>query len=172
MLQVREKDLDAAALLDCALSAVEAAGPSGPRVFVNGRPDIALAAGAEGVQLPADGLPAATVKTVWGGRLRIGLSVHEAGGADSDVSEGADFLVCGPVFDTPSKRAYGPPIGVDALKKTVESSNRPVFAIGGINMSTIGRLAGIPVAGVAVISAILGAQDMAQAVLDLREKAS
>ena len=172
MLQIREKDLDALLLLDCVRRAMAAARGTGAAVFVNGRADVALSAGAAGVHLPAAGLPAAEVKQRWGQRLRVGVSTHGAGEARQAAQAGADFITCGPVFDTPSKRAYGPPLGAAALRSVAAAGGPPVFAIGGIDESSIGRLKDIPLAGVAVVSAVLRADDMAAAVTRLREAAA
>jgi len=172
MIQIREKDLDAAKLLDCARHAVEIAGRAGPEVFVNSRPDVALSAGAAGVHLPAAGLPASSVTGRWGGRLKVGVSTHSLREAADAAAAGADFITCGPVFDTPSKRAWGSPVGTGTLREVVASAGVPVFAIGGVNAGTIARLEGIPVAGVAVISAVLESPDMAEAVARLRREAA
>lgn len=168
MLQIREKDLAAAQLLECARRAVEAAQPGGPEVFVNGRVDVALAAGVAGVHLPAAGLPAREVRSRWGDSLRVGVSTHSLTEAIGARSAGADFVTFGPVFETESKRRFGPSQGVAPLARVVSESGIPVFAIGGINRTTIGRLAGIPLAGVAVVSAVIASSDMASAVDDLR----
>lgn len=167
MIQVREKDLTAAALLGCARRAsVEA--PAGTQIFVNSRADVAMAAGVSGVHLPASGLPPSDVAALWGGRLRIGVSTHSLGEALAAESAGADLITFGPVFETASKRAYGPPVGVGPLGEVLSNVKVPVFAIGGINGMTLPRLAGLPIAGVAVISAVLLAGEMDRAVAGLR----
>lgn len=168
MLQIREKDLPAASLLECARRAAGAA-PGTTEIFVNSRADVAIAAGAAGVHLPASGLSAADVASRWGGRLRIGVSTHAVEEAMAAEAQGADLITFGPVFETPSKRAYGPPAGVDRLGQVLGKVRIPVFAIGGINPTTLPRLAGLPLTGVAVISAVLGAADMKRAVEALRE---
>ncbi|HEY3174789.1 MAG TPA: thiamine phosphate synthase [Candidatus Polarisedimenticolia bacterium] len=167
MIQIREKDLTAAALLGCARRASEVV-PAGTRVFVNSRPDVAVAAGVTGVHLPASGLPPSDVAALWGGRLRIGVSTHNLDEAMEAQSAGADLITFGPVFETTSKRVYGPPAGVGRLSEVLSNVSTPVFAIGGINLSTLPRLTGLPIAGVAVISAVLLAGDMGQAVAGLR----
>ena len=168
MIQLREKDLSAAELIECAHRAREQSGPEGPQLFVNGRVDVALAADAAGVHLPASGLPAAEVRARGGRRLRIGASAHTLAEAVGAREGGADFITFGPVFETASKVQYGPPVGIERLKEAVFETGLPVFAIGGINRSNIGSLAGIPLAGVAVISAVIGAADMGDAVEELR----
>ncbi len=169
MIQIREKDLTAAEMLPLVRAAV---GAGGAAVMVNGRPDVALAAGAAGVHLPASGLPPGAVHAVWGGRLRIGRSTHSVEEAIAAEADGADLITFGPVFATASKLRYGPPVGVAALARAVAAVSIPVFAIGGIDERSVRRLRDVPVAGVAVISAILGADDMTGAVVALRAAAA
>jgi thiamine-phosphate pyrophosphorylase len=165
MVQLREKDLAGRPLLALARELVEAVRSAGPRrrVIVNDRLDVALAAKAAGVHLPSDGLPIEGARRCSGGRFLIGRSVHSLAEARQAAKEGADYLFFGPVFATPSKTAYGPPQGTDALRKVVGTVEIPVWAIGGINPGTAGELRGIGIAGVAVISAIAAAPDPAEA---------
>ena len=137
-------------------------------VMVNGRPDVALAAGADGVHLPADGLGVTDVAVSFGGRLRIGISAHSVAEAVAAQKDGADYVMLGPVFETPSKRAFGAPLGVQALRDACLRVSIPVWAIGGINVATAPALSGVRLAGVAVIAAAIGARDMGRAVSDLR----
>ena len=171
LIQLREKDLGDAELLRGAQLAVARGAAQRPvvPVLVNGRPDVALAAGAAGVHLPADGLGVADVAARWRGRLRIGVSAHSVAEAIAACNEGADYVMLGPVFETPSKRAYGAPLGVAVLREACRQVSIPVWAIGGINVATAPALRGVPVAGVAVIAAVMGARDMARAVSDLRQ---
>ena len=168
MMQIREKDLGGGALLALARRAVQA---KGAEVFVNGRIDVALASGAAGVHLPADGVGPRDVKQAWPGRLRVGVSAHTLDEARAAQSQGADFIAFGPVFDTPSKRRYGAPVGAQTLETVARSVALPVFAIGGIDAARMKSLARLPLAGVAVISAVVGAADMSAAVARLREAA-
>src|SRR5262245_34599283 len=88
MIQIREKDLPAVAVLSCARQARR----NGASVFVNARADIALAAGASGVHLPAAGVEPASVRNLWGSRLRIGVSTHNINEANAAMAGGADFI--------------------------------------------------------------------------------
>jgi len=168
MIQIREKDLPTGPLLALARRAVAVGGAA---VMVNGRPDVALAAGADGVHLPSNGLPAAAVRGRWRGRLEIGVSTHSVDEAREAEAAGAGLITFGPVFETESKRRYGPPVGVAMLARVVEAVKIPVFAIGGIDPHSVRELSGVPVAGIAMISAIVGADDMAEAVLRMRDAA-
>ena len=170
MVQLREKDLGAAELLSLARDLVAAAKEAGGRcrILVNDRLDVALAAKAGGVHLPAEGLPIEAVRQHAPRRLLVGRSVHSLAEARQAEKQGADYLVFGPVFATPSKVEFGAPHGPVALRKVAETVRIPVFAIGGVNAATAAELRGLPVAGVAAISAIVAAPDPAEAVRALR----
>jgi thiamine-phosphate pyrophosphorylase len=160
--QVREKDLEAAPLLQITAEIVaEARRVRGEkaRVVVNGRLDVALAAKAAGVHLPADGLPVAGVRRQARGRFLVGRSVHALAEARDAAKAGADYLLFGPIFATPGKAAYGEPQGVAALRRVLEAVRVPVWAIGGITAETAVELRGLPLAGVASIGAIATAPD-------------
>jgi thiamine-phosphate pyrophosphorylase len=159
---VREKDLRAATLLQLATEIVaEARRVRGDkaRVVVNGRLDVALAAKAAGVHLPADGLPVPGVRRQTKSRFLVGRSVHALAEAREAEKAGADYLLFGPIFETPGKTAYGAPQGVAALRRVVEAIRIPVWAIGGITEGTAAELRGLPIAGVAAIGAIAAASD-------------
>ena len=164
MMQIREKDLSVADLLACVGRGVAMSRD----VYVNGRADVALAAGAAGVHLPAAGVRPGDVRRLAGSRLRVGVSTHSRSEAVSAESEGADFITFGPVFETESKRRFGPAQGVGRLEELLMAVKVPVFAIGGINQRTALELKGLPIAGIAVISAVLTATDPAAAVAELR----
>jgi thiamine-phosphate pyrophosphorylase len=137
------------------------------RVLVNDRLDVALAAKAGGVHLPASGLPLAGARRHARGRFLVGRSVHALAEAREAEKAGADYLVFGPIFATPGKAAYGEPQGVTALRRVVEAVRIPVWAIGGITPETVLEIRGLPIAGVAAIAAIAGAPDPAAAVRSL-----
>lgn len=116
----------------------------GPRVslFVNLRFDVALAAGAQGVHLPADGLPARRVKANTPRGFRVGVSTHSAAQAREALEEGADLVVLGPVFATPSKAAFGEPLGPRVLADLprLATHGAEVFAIGGVTEENLALL--------------------------------
>ena len=157
--QVREKDLSTADLARLCRALRAETWRRGALLIVNDRVDVALAVGADGVQRTTASLPITDIRQIAGTRLKIGASVHSLPEAAAAVEAGADWLIFGPIFDTPSQRAYGPPQGVAALQRLVGEVGQklPVLAIGGITPERAwdARLAGA--FGVAVISAILGA---------------
>lgn len=141
LVQLREKSETDRNLVDLAKSVREKLGGS-VSLFVNGRFDVALAAGADGVHLPADGLPVSRVRTGSPRGFRIGVSTHSVAEAARAIDQGADLVVLGPVFDTPSKREFGPPLGTRVLAGLPrrEAQGADVFVIGGIDESRIPEL--------------------------------
>ena len=137
LVQVREKALSDRALL-AVVSAVRAAVASTPtRVFVNGRADVALAAGAHGVQLPEEGLPVAEVKRAFPS-LTVGASCHSVDAVRRAAGEGADFVLLGPVFATPGKEERA--LGLDVLAAAAAAVAVPVHAIGGVTPARVPAL--------------------------------
>ncbi|HTY42808.1 MAG TPA: thiamine phosphate synthase [Thermoanaerobaculia bacterium] len=148
---LREPPGEDRALLDRARQARVRLGDSVP-LYVHRRYDVALAAGAAGVHLPSDGLPVARVRSETPRGFRIGVSTHAVAEAERALEDGADLVFLGPIFDTPSKRAYGPPLGVEILAALPPRDGRAgeVYAIGGVEEERLpelapyaGRLAGI-----------------------------
>jgi len=153
--QVREKDLGAADLAFLCRRIRVLTLDAQALLIVNDRLDVALAVGADGVQRTSTSLDVEDIRRVAGPALRVGASVHSLPEALDAEAKGADFLVFGPIYETPSKRPYGPPQGLDRLAKLAAGVRRPVVAIGGITPARVRdvRLAGA--FGVAAISAIL-----------------
>ena len=125
MIQVREKDLAARDLFDLVYKIRDIAAGSKTRILVNDRLDIAIAAGVDGVHLPSNGLPAERVRPLV---KLLGISTHTLDEAIHAEWTGADFIVFGPIFDTPGKR----PVGLEPLRTVASQLKIPVLAIGGI----------------------------------------
>lgn len=162
MVQVREKSLSDRALYEL-LRRLRARLPADLGLVVNGRPDIALAAGADGVHLPASGLPVDAVRRRFGGELLVGRSTHRLEEVEAAASAGADYVLFGPVWRTPGKEAFGPPAGVDALA-AASAAAIPVYALGGV---TIDRLAAAAAAGARGAAGIRCFQQETRAVEEL-----
>jgi thiamine-phosphate pyrophosphorylase len=136
-------------------------------LLVNDRVDVALAAGADGVHLPAASFPTAVARALLGPDAWIGRSTHAAHEAERAAAEGADYVVLGPIFATPSKAAYGPALGIDALAAAARGSH-PIVAIGGVDATNAADTHAAGAHGVAVIRAILDAADPAAAARAIR----
>lgn len=152
LVQVREKDLEGRDLRALVAEVVEALAGTRARVLVNGRPDVAVVAGASGVQLPAEGLPVADVKRAFP-RLLVGASRHSVEGALRAQAEGADLVVLGPIFATPGKEERA--LGLDAAARAARALTIPLYAVGGIDAGTVGPVAQAGACGVAAIRAFL-----------------
>jgi thiamine-phosphate pyrophosphorylase len=131
MVQIREKQLNARELLKLALQAREMELPEDTLLLMNERADIALAADFDGVHLPENGCSANALRA-FAPKLLYGCSVHSASALCIAEESGADYLLFGPVFDTPSKRKYGTPQGLKKLSELCHATSLPVFALGGI----------------------------------------
>jgi thiamine-phosphate pyrophosphorylase len=157
--QLREKDLPPRELYPLALEMRQLTQTYGARLLINDRVDVALAVDADGVHLTTTSLPANIARRVLGPERLIGVSTHTLAEAQAAAEEGADFLVFGPVFFTPSKAPYGQPVGLDALRAARAAVNIPILAIGGIKKANLDQVLAAGADGIAVISAIISADD-------------
>jgi thiamine-phosphate pyrophosphorylase len=157
--QLREKDLNGKDLSRLADKTRELCDRYQAQLFVNDRIDVALAVDAAGVQLGKTSIPIETARLLLGPRKLIGYSAHSLEESRFAQQSGADFLLFGPVYFTSSKAPYGAPQGLEALKKIVEKVALPVYAIGGIKADSIIDVRRTRAKGVALISAIIGAND-------------
>jgi thiamine-phosphate pyrophosphorylase len=165
--QLREKDLDGRALIQLANELGQICRRYHVPLLVNGRIDVAMAAGADGVHLPADGIGPDDARKLLGPSKLIGVSTHNAGEITRAEGLGADFAVFGPVFEPISKGNWSAPAGAQGLASACSAASLPVFALGGITAARMADLQDTGAAGVAVIGAIIGANDPAQATVEL-----
>jgi thiamine-phosphate pyrophosphorylase len=168
--QLREKDLTTAELAALARRLRALTSAHAARLIVNDRIDVALAVGADGVQRTATSLAVDELVAIADKRLAVGASVHSRAEAEAAERAGAAWVVFGPVFDTPSKRAYGPPQGLGRLEEVARAVAVPVIAIGGITPARVEDVLAAGAHGVAVISAILSARDPAAATRALLDR--
>jgi thiamine-phosphate pyrophosphorylase len=161
--QVREKDLSAAEVAALCRRLREPTRERGTVLIVNDRADVALAVGADAIQRTHASLSVADIRRVVDKRLNIAASVHSREDALTAEAEGADWIVFGPVYDTASKRPYGPPQGLARLEAVTGAVKIPVIAIGGIMPERVGEVRAAGAHGVAAISAILAADSPADA---------
>jgi len=149
LFQIREKSLHARVLFELVARAAEITRGNRTRLLVNDRSDIARAAGADGVHLTTQSLPADVVRKIFGAEFLIGVSTHSLEEARLARAAGADFVVFGPVFE---KRGYGAPQGVDKLAEVTRALGEfPVVAIGGITLDNVDECFRAGARGIAAI---------------------
>ena len=165
--QLREKDLGSRELLSLAREMRRLTSAYGAKLLINDRVDIALAAGADGVHLGGDSISPRDARRLLGPNRLIGCSTHRAEQIEQAEADGADFAVFGPVYFTPSKAAFGPPLGLEALQSACARTRIPVFALGGVGAANIDEVISAGADGVAMISAILSAKDPKAAATDI-----
>jgi thiamine-phosphate pyrophosphorylase len=162
-IHLREKDLGGRDLLSAARALAAVCRARGQLLLLNDRMDVALAAGADGVHLPADGVSPADARRLLPPGALVGVSCHSAADVARARDGGASYAFLSPIFDTPSKRAYGPPIGIDALRAAVPLG-LPLVALGGVTPERAPALFAAGACGVAAIRAWLEGTDPAAAV--------
>jgi len=153
LIQLREKNLTTRVLFELTLRVAMITRGSPTRVLVNDRADIAAGAVADGVHLTTRSLGADVIRKSFGAQFLIGSSTHSLAEARAAKEGGADFVVFGPIFDSSSKKEYGPSLGVDQLSRVVrELAPFPVLALGGISMTNAKECLDAGAAGLAGIS--------------------
>jgi thiamine-phosphate pyrophosphorylase len=144
----------------------------GQLLIVNDRVDVAIAAGADGVHLPSAGISPADARRLLGAGRLVGVSCHSASDVSRALAGGADFATFGPVFETPSKRAHGAPVGLEQLAVAARLG-LPLLGLGGVDLSNASAVVAAGAWGLAAIRAWLEADDPAavvRALLDAVER--
>ena len=168
LLQLRAKATKDRQLLPLAREAVAAARAAGVTLIVNDRADVALMAGADGVHVGQDDLPPVACRTVLGDRPLVGLSTHGLAQLEAGAREPVDYLAVGPVFATRSKEDPDPVVGPELVRRARERWRGPLVAIGGITPDNAREVVDAGADGLAVISAVLSHDDLAEAVRRFR----
>jgi len=171
-IQLREKDLSGRALAELLREALRRV-PAGCRIVLNDRLDVACALGAGGVHLGRESLSVEDARRLARGRgatqdFLVGASTHSLAAALSAEKAGADYLVFGPVYATPSKAQYGPPQGIERLREVCHAVSLPVLAIGGITVENARACLEAGAAGIAAIRLFEEASDLPAVVDALR----
>jgi thiamine-phosphate pyrophosphorylase len=161
--QLREKDLPVRDLLALARELRTITEQFNAKLFINDHVDVAKAVNADGVHLGQESMPVEAARKIVGKEMLIGVSTHTKEEARAAEAGGADFLTFGPVFETPSKVQYGTPVGISELKNVKNDIHIPILAIGGMVSGNIRFALGAGADGVALISAILSAEDIKEA---------
>ncbi len=152
LIQLREKNLSASSLYELTVRAARLTRGSATRLLVNDRADIARAGGADGVHLTTRSLAPSVVRRAFGDEFLIGVSTHSLEEARAARDGRADFATFGPIFETDSKRAYGPPLGLARLSEAARSlAPFPILALGGATSENAAALLRAGAQGVAAI---------------------
>jgi len=165
VIQLREKHSEAGDLVRWGQVFARAAERHGALFTVNDRPDVALAAGADGVHLGQNDLRADFARRILGEDAIVGLSCHSVGDHAAAASE-ADYLTAGPVWATPTKPGRSG-TGLDLVRRAATTISRPWFAIGGIGPSNVAEVRAAGASRIVVVRAVTEADDPAAAVRSL-----
>ncbi len=171
LFQIREKALSARSLYALTSSIAKLTRGSGTRLLVNDRADIAVAAGADGVHLSTTSIRAEVIRRVFGDRLLIGVSTHSEAEVFAARAAGADFVVFGPVFETPGKVTYGKPQGLTKLENVTSALGKfPVLALGGITIKRVADCTRAGASGIAAIRLLSELSELRRVVAEIRNQ--
>ncbi len=169
LLQLREKQLSTRVLYQLATEASRITRRTATRLLVNDRADIARAAGADGVHLTTQSLPAGQVRETYGSEFLIGVSTHSLEEAHAARREGASVAVFGPVFKTESKVGLGDPQGLEKLREVAtELKDFPILAIGGVSLDNVADCFKAGASGVAAIRLLSDAENLGNIIEEIR----
>ncbi|MFQ5857692.1 MAG: thiamine phosphate synthase [Anaerolineae bacterium] len=168
VVQLREKTANTREIIELGQALHEITRAAGVPLIVNDRVDVALAIDAEGAHVGQDDMPAPLARRLIGPDRILGVSAGTVAEAQEAEADGADYIGVGDVFGTPSKPDAGVPIGLDGLAEIAGSVSIPTIGIGGITIENATQVIRAGAAGVAVLSAIIGADDPEGAARRLR----
>lgn len=168
VVQYREKSASTRRMIDEALELRDLCRRYSVPFIVDDRVDVALAVEADGVHVGQDDMPASLARRLIGHDKILGVSAENMEQALAAQADGADYIGASPIFATPTKPDAPPPIGVAGLLQMARTCPLPIVAIGGLNATNAGSMIRAGAAGVAVVSAIVGADDVQAAASELR----
>ena len=167
MVQLRERDLSARELVRLAREVQAVTASRRSQLLINDRIDVALALEGVGVHLRSNSLPVSVARKLLGAQRLLGISVHAVEEVMEAEAQGADYIILGPIYETPSKQMFGPPLGIHTLEKACRLVRIPIIGIGGVTAARAREMRRAGAFGVAVITAILGAADVESATREL-----
>jgi thiamine-phosphate pyrophosphorylase len=169
VVQYREKSASTRRMIEEARELHDLCRARGIPFIVNDRVDVALAADADGVHVGQDDMPASLARKLIGRDKILGVSAENVAQARAAVTDGADYIGASPIFATPTKPDAPPPMGVQGLQELTRACTIPIVAIGGLNATNAASMIRAGAAGVAVISAIVNAEDVERAARELKQ---
>jgi thiamine-phosphate pyrophosphorylase len=168
MVQYREKNASTRRMIEEALELCQLCCSYNVPFIVNDRLDVALAVGADGVHVGQDDMPAAVARKLIGPGKILGVSVENVAQAQAALADGADYVGASPIFATPTKTDAPPPMGIEGLQELARGCTLPIVAIGGLNPANAAAVLRAGAAGLAVVSAIVSAEDVERAARELK----
>ncbi len=168
LVQIREKDLGTRPLVELVAAAVASVRGTRSRLVVNDRLDVALSTGASGIHLGMQSLPAEAVRRVVDPGFLVGVSCHSLDEALAAERARANYIFLGPIFPTPSKAAFGPPLGLDKLREVRAQVKIPIVAIGGVTPERVKACLEAGAAGIAGIRLFQECDSLEERVEELR----
>lgn len=159
LVQLREKTASTRAFIEQAKVLKRLLAPLRVPLLINDRIDVALAAGADGAHVGQQDMPVALARQLLGPAAIIGLSITELGQVRDRGVELADYLGVGPIFAQSTKLDATPPLGLDGLAEIRRATGKPIVAIGGVSAANADAVRSVGADGIAVVSAIMGADD-------------
>ncbi|NWF72328.1 MAG: thiamine phosphate synthase [Nitrospirae bacterium] len=166
-IQIRERDLSARELVALAREVQAVTVSRRSQLLINDRIDVALALEGVGIHLRSNSLPVTVARELLGAERLLGISVHTIEEAVQAEAQGADYVILGPIYGTPSKQSFGLPLGIHTLEKACRLVGIPIIGIGGVTAARAREMRDAGAFGVAVIRAILGAADVESATREL-----
>ena len=167
MIQLRERDLSAWELVRLAREVQAVTASRRSQLLINDRIDVALALEGVGVHLRSNSLPVSVARQLLGAQRLLGISVHAVEEVMEAEAQGADYIIIGPIYETPSKQMFGLPLGIHTIEKACRLVRIPIIGIGGVTAVRAREMRCAGAFGVAVITAILGAADVESATREL-----
>lgn len=167
-MQLREKGTPTSELIEIAEKVVQLPHESHQKMILNDRLDVALACGFDGVHLGGTSFPVGAVRGRVPAGFIVGASIHHLDEAVTAEREGANYVIFGPIFATPSKLKYGPPQGVQRLHAVASLLSIPVLAIGGISLANYQDCLKAGAEGIAAISLFQSSRSIRKVVSRLR----
>jgi thiamine-phosphate pyrophosphorylase len=159
MVQLRDKTASTRAFIEDARALKALLAPPRVPLLVNDRIDVALAAGANGAHVGQGDMPVALARKLLGPKAIVGLSITQSAEARAEDVEFADYLGVGPIFPQLTKPDAAPTLGLEGLAEIRRITSKPIVAIGGVTAANVRAVRSAGADGVAVVSAIMGAQD-------------
>jgi thiamine-phosphate pyrophosphorylase len=166
-IQLRERDLPAKELVTLAREVQAVMASRRSQLLINDRVDVALTLEGVGVHLRSDSLPVSVARQLLGAQRLLGISVHAVEEAVRVESQGVDYIVLGPIYETPTKQMFGPPLGIQTLEKACRLVRIPIIGIGGVTAARVPEMRCAGAFGVAVITAVLGAVNVESSAREL-----